>query len=171
MSHDNSTNHPGDETEASAEVMALAAFLRELATRAERDPAFAAGVLAIARASGLIPQLSDQPMSQAAQQTPAQPTRKAKTSASANAGKAGKAADTQPTMPPDPFKVMRAKGEVGLRATLDALDLSTLRVIVRAHRLDPARISARWTNRDRVIALIIEQTRARLNHGKAFDRV
>lgn len=169
MSQNKTTNNPDDEVEVSAEVMALATFLRELATRAERDPAFAAGVLAIARATGFMPQLSDQP---AHPQASIKPTRKPKTPANhTTEGKAGKVIATQPPAPPDPFEVMRTKGEAGLRAALDALDLPTLRAIVRTRRLDPARISARWTNRDRVIALIIEQTRARLNHGKAFDRV
>jgi hypothetical protein len=67
--------------------------------------------------------------------------------------------------------VLRVSGEVGLRATLDALELVTLRQIVRAHRLDPARISARWTVRERVIALIVDQVKARANHGKAFARI
>jgi len=66
---------------------------------------------------------------------------------------------------------MRDQGEEGLRATLAALDLMALRQIVRTHRLDPARISARWTTRERVIALIIDQVRARLNHGRSFERV
>ncbi|HEY8322936.1 MAG TPA: hypothetical protein VIG77_00485 [Ktedonobacterales bacterium] len=50
-------------------------------------------------------------------------------------------------------------------------DLPTLRAIVRERRLDPARISARWTARERVISLIVDQVKARANHGQAFRRV
>jgi hypothetical protein len=59
----------------------------------------------------------------------------------------------------------------GLRAALSALQLPALRVIVRERRLDPARISARWTARERVISLIVDQVKARANHGHAFERV
>ncbi|HEU5349710.1 MAG TPA: hypothetical protein VFU63_13950, partial [Ktedonobacterales bacterium] len=72
---------------------------------------------------------------------------------------------------PDPFQVLRQHGEAALRTLLGQLDIASLRQIVRAHRLDPARISARWTSTDRVITLIIEQVRARANHGRAFERV
>ena len=67
--------------------------------------------------------------------------------------------------------MLRKDGEDGLRAQLAQLDVAALRQIVRAHRLDPARISARWTATDRVIALIVEQVRARANHGRAFERL
>jgi hypothetical protein len=73
--------------------------------------------------------------------------------------------------PLDPFAVLRQSGEQGLREALAALDLSSLKAVVRAFRLDPARISARWTASEQVIELIVEQTVARLNHGRAFERV
>ncbi len=72
---------------------------------------------------------------------------------------------------PDPFVLLRERGEIGLRAALEELELATLRQLVRAHHLDPARISARWTARDRVVTLIVTQVQARANHGKAFARV
>jgi len=181
------------------QTQALSAFFRELATRAERDPAFGAGLLSVAQTSGLS-RLSAQGASGEADASNAHgatavaPTGPSSSAPPADAnppapgasqkGKRGRphrTAVNAPTMTnqpgqasepaPDPFAVMRAQGEMGLRATLDALDLPTLRQIVRAHRLDPARISARWANRDRVIALIVDQTRARLNHGRAFERV
>ena len=73
--------------------------------------------------------------------------------------------------PLDPFAVLRQSGEQGLREALVALDLASLKAIARAYRLDPARISARWTAPERIIELIVEQAQARLNHGRAFERV
>jgi hypothetical protein len=67
--------------------------------------------------------------------------------------------------------LLRVHGEQALRATLDGLDLASLQRIVRAHHLDPHRVSARWSARERVIGLIVEQVRARAQHGKAFERV
>lgn len=135
----------------------VASFLRALAERADADPTFAAHVRAAAQQSGLLRALSGESRS----------TAKRPKSAKAANTEAAASAET----PPDPFTIFRAKGESGLRATLDALELATLRNIVRAHRLDPARISARWAARDRVINLIVDQVRARANHGRAFERV
>jgi hypothetical protein len=72
--------------------------------------------------------------------------------------------------PLDPFATRRQSGEQGLQAALAALDLTSLKAIVRAYRLDPARISARWAPK-RIIELIVEQVTARLNQGRAFERV
>jgi len=71
----------------------------------------------------------------------------------------------------DPFALWRTQGEDALRDALNGLDLAALRALVRTHRLDPARVASRWTARDRVIALIMTQVKARLNHGRAFERV
>jgi hypothetical protein len=73
--------------------------------------------------------------------------------------------------PLDPFATLRQSGEQGLREALAALDLAALKAILRAYRLDPARIAARWAAPERIIELIVEQTMARLNHGRAFERV
>ena len=138
--------HPGhDDSEAAGKL------LRELADRAERDPVFGQQIAEAMRASGLLD----------AKEKPPATRKKA-------------SAKRQPATPaelPDPFQVLRQHGEDGLRAQLAQLDLASLRQIVRAHRLDPARISARWTAADRVIALIVEQVRARANHGRAFERI
>lgn len=136
---------------------AVAAFLRELASRAETDAAFAKQLAEALRASGLLPtQASVAPATSSV-------------SASARASRA--TAASSPDAAPDPFSLLRERGEAGLRATLDTLDLATLRQIVRTHHLDPNRISARWSAKERVVALIVEQVRARANHGKAFARV
>ena len=133
---------------------AIAAFLRGLAEHAERDARFASVVRHLLLESGLLATADLDEGNRA---------RKRKRPAS------GGAAPEAATV--DPFPVLREGGEAALRARLDTLDLVALRQIVRAHRLDPARISARWTARERVVSLIVEQTRARANHGKAFTRV
>ena len=132
----------------------LSAWLRALAKRAESDAAFAAQMLDAARESGLTGALGDV----TSQPTAPRPSTRSRKSAPA-------------TPAPDPFAIFRAQGVEGLRAALGALDLSTLRAIVRERRLDPARISARWTARERVISLIVDQVKARANHGQAFRRV
>jgi len=144
----------------------LAAFLRGLAARAEADPAFAAQLDTALRESGLL----DRPLAAHAHEAPAAPGRRRAGSRPRDAVR-----DTWQQLAgsdlPDPFALLRDRGEAGLRASLDALDLPALRALVRVHRLDPARISARWTARDRVVALIVAQVRARADLGKAFSRV
>jgi hypothetical protein len=73
--------------------------------------------------------------------------------------------------PLDPFATLRQSSEQELQKALASLDLTSLKAIVRAYRLDPARISARWTAPERIAELIVEQVTARLNHGRAFERV
>ncbi|HEY7974583.1 MAG TPA: hypothetical protein VID72_04520 [Ktedonobacterales bacterium] len=163
MSHDERSERDTAEGQpAGEEATTLSAWLRALAKRAESDAAFAAQMLDAARESGLSSALD----SAAVQQPPqaaAHPSTRSRKAAPAPPAPAGAA--------PDPFAVYRTQGVEGLRAALDALDLPTLRAIVRERRLDPARISARWTARERVISLIVDQVKARANHGQAFRRV
>lgn len=145
----------------------LGAFLRGLAARAEADSAFAAQLDAALRESGLL----DHPL--AARAVPTSPAAPARNRSSSRPHAATR--DTWQQFAgsdlPDPFALLRDRGEAGLRASLDALDLPALRALVRLHRLDPARISARWAARERVVALIVTQVRARADLGKAFSRV
>lgn len=141
------------------ETRAVSAFLRALAARAEGDPALAEQIAAALRESGL---LVGDVTGNAHVSLAAKPMGRKRSMGRAPVG-AGEA--------PDPFVVLRERGEAGLRATLEGMELAVLRQIVRTHRLDPARISARWTARERVITLIVDQVRARANHGKAFSRV
>ncbi len=161
------TTLPAD-IQAPEDARAVAAFLRLLAKRVEGDAAFAAHVAAALRESGLLRTMPDANLeAPSTSTTRARGGRRAAKAATAlhDAGAAdGEAA-------PDPFALLRAHGEAGLRSALEALDLTALRAIVRTHRLDPARISARWTTRDRVIGLIVTQVQARANHGKAFSRI
>jgi hypothetical protein len=137
----------------------VARFLRALAERAEGDPVLAAALLSSLEESGLLSSASAGETGAA--QRGARPSR-------ARAG--AKPAQEQPSVM-DPFAVWRAQGEAGLVDALDGLDLAGLRAVVRAHRLDPARVSSRWTAHDRVAGLIVAQVKARLNHGRAFERV
>lgn len=147
------------------DAAAVSAFLRSLADRVQADSAFASQVHAALQESGLL--------TTATADVPAPVVPGPRPRRSAHAGSAGVAPVTKSAaiLALDPFSVLRERGEPGLQASLESLDLLSLRQIVRTHRLDPARISARWTARDRVIALIVDQVRARANHGKAFSRV
>jgi len=135
---------------------AAARLLRDLAERAEQDPAFGIQLAEAVRSSGLLDTMSQPSASASPRKKPA--------------NEAKRPAVTTAELP-DPFQVLRKDGEDGLRALLAQLDMAALRQIVRAHRLDPARISARWTATDRVITLIVDQVRARANHGRAFERL
>lgn len=139
---------PGGEPEqARARVVA---FLRALADRAERDAALAGGIYAALQDAGLL----------VATPTPG-----------AMRARAPRATATESQPAPDPFRVLREGGDEALRGWLATLPLATLRQIVRAHRLDPARISARWQDTARLAGLIEEQVRARYHRGASFARV
>jgi hypothetical protein len=145
------------------QIAAVAAFLRELAARAEADRAFGAYLLEALQASGLATLLAEG--ARACEAAPSPPAQTAK-----GAGRSRPAASVAASSI-DPFAVLREGGESGLRAALAGLDLASLRQLVRTHRLDPNRVSARWSAHERVVALIVDQVRARANHGKAFARV
>jgi len=134
----------GDNLAPTSETQALVEVLRAVASQVEADPALATWLLAM-------------PAIKAEHEAPAQT--------------APRPAREVVAPPLDPFAVLRQSGEQGLQGALTSLDLMSLRAIVRAYRLDPARIAARWTAPERIIELIVEQTRARLNHGRAFERV
>src|SRR5271165_7504068 len=109
---------------------AVGAFLRNLAARADADAALAREIEMALVESGLLPS-PDRPRS--ASKEPRKP----------------------PTAPIDPFRVLRDEGDESLHNRLESLELPELRAVVRRHRLDPARISARWRDRERVIQLIV----------------
>lgn len=141
-----------------AEARQLAAFFRALAARIEKEPVLAGAVKGALEESGLL--------ATARQIEAPAATRKKGGRRSATP------ADARGDHPPlDPFVVYRERGESALRETLGTLDVPALRAVVRAHRLDPARISARWTAPDRLIALIVQQVQARANIGRAFAQV
>lgn len=133
---------------AKIEPEQIAALFQALARRARQEPQFAVSLAACLDESGLLALDSARPADRSKRKPP--PAR-------------------LPAL--DPFTVWRAQGEDALHQTLAGLDLAELRAIVRAHRLDPARVSSRWTAHERVVALILDQVRARMNHGRAFERV
>lgn len=159
MSYDSPQSRRGV---APDDTAAVATFLRALAARAERDPLFARQVAEALRDSGL----QSPPVS-----TPARSRRRGDRQAGAESDAPRVATPAVAGPLPDPFLVLRAEGEEGLRRRLAELEVPALRQVVRVHRLDPARISARWTNRERLVTLIVQQARARADHGKAFSRV
>jgi hypothetical protein len=142
------------------DTRAVGTFLRNLAARAETDAELAREIQAALIESGLLAP-SNRPRRRRA--TKARPERRVQ--------------GQEPVHPEggdislDPFRVLRDQGEQGLRDALEALDLTELRALVRRHRLDPARISARWAQRERVIQLIVTQVRAYASHGAAFSHV
>ena len=144
-----------------ADVRTIGAFLRGLAERVERDPAFGRQVAQLLAESRLLQAAA--PASAAAAERPGRARRAAR--ASMHAPEAASAS------PADPFALLRDAGEDGARRALAAQDVPALRQIIRLYRLDPARISARWTSRERLVDLIITQVRARADHGKFFARL
>lgn len=169
-------NVPADESAPS-----VVAMLRAVATNIERDPILAQAVGQMLRQPRetastddglpgshtehvLVPAVPNEPAGKSAK--PRAATR------SSRASSADQDAATRASGPAvDPFAALREQGEIGLLQQLGSLDLTALRAVIRAHRLDPARISARWTSCERLVELIVEQVRARARLGRAFERV
>jgi hypothetical protein len=137
------------------DLAAVARFLRGLAQRAEQDPAFGRQIAALLVEAGVLP--DGQPAAPGA--------RTRGTTRRLTAAPPADAAEL------DPYALLREHGEEALRARLGALPAAALHTVIRAHRLDPARISARWASQARLVELIVAQVRARADHGKAFSRV
>ena len=70
--------------------------------------------------------------------------------------------------PPDVFTAFEAKGESEFRFWLREYDFATLKSIVKVNGFDPGKNSQRWTEPDKLIDLIVEQTVARLRRGSTF---
>ena len=69
---------------------------------------------------------------------------------------------------PDVLKLFQEKGESEFRFCLREFDLPILKAIVKANGFDPGKNSQRWTEPDKFISLIAEQTDARLRRGSSF---
>jgi len=69
---------------------------------------------------------------------------------------------------PDVLKVFQAKGETEFRYWLRDFDLATLKAVVKINGFDPGKASQRWTDPDKFVALIADQTAARLRRGSSF---
>lgn len=69
---------------------------------------------------------------------------------------------------PDVLKEYETRGSEEFRFWLRASHSPHLRAIIKANGFDPEKKSARWTEPDKLIDLIVEQTAARLKRGSAF---
>ena len=83
--------------------------------------------------------------------------------------KTQKTKSTEPeTPPPDVLSAYESKGESEFRFWLRDFAIATLKAIIKANGFDPGKNSQRWTEPDKFIALIAEQTAARLRRGSTF---
>jgi hypothetical protein len=69
---------------------------------------------------------------------------------------------------PDVFAALQEKGEVEFGFWARTLDIPTLRAVIKKNGFDPAKASQRWTDPDKFVSLVIEQTVSRLKRGSAF---
>ena len=70
--------------------------------------------------------------------------------------------------PPDVLAALEERGEDEFRFWLRTLGIPTLKAVIKVNGFDPARISTRWTDQDKIVALVFEQAVARLRRGSAF---
>ena len=69
---------------------------------------------------------------------------------------------------PDVFTVLQERGEDEFRFWLRSLDMPTLKAVIKQNGFDPGKVAVRWTDHDKFVALVVEQTQARLKRGAAF---
>ena len=80
----------------------------------------------------------------------------------------------QPRLPkpaivvPDVFVELQAKGELEFGFWVRSLDIPTLKAIIKKNGFDPAKAAQRWTDPDKFVGLVIEQTLARMKRGSSF---
>jgi hypothetical protein len=68
----------------------------------------------------------------------------------------------------DPFEILRAEGEAGLRERLVDLSLDELRDIVAEYRVEPYTLAMKWKTPSRLIDLIVTTIEQRSRKGEAF---
>ena len=71
---------------------------------------------------------------------------------------------------PDVFSALEQKGEAEFRFWVRSLDIPTLKAIIKLNGFDPAKASHRWSDPDKFVALVADQTIARSKRGSAFLR-
>jgi hypothetical protein len=69
---------------------------------------------------------------------------------------------------PDVFAALQEKGEAEFGFWVRTLDVPTLKAVIRANGFDPAKASQRWSDPDKFVGLVVEQTMARLKRGSSF---
>lgn len=72
------------------------------------------------------------------------------------------------TIAPDVFTEFEAKGGEEFAFWLRTLDIATLKAIVRMNEFDPTKKTARWSDSDKFVPLIVEQVQSRMKRGTAF---
>jgi len=75
-----------------------------------------------------------------------------------------------PTDIPDVFAALAAKGEEEFRFWLRSIDLPELKAIIKMHGFDPGKAAQHWTDPDKFLALVADQTISRMKRGSAFLR-
>ncbi len=73
-----------------------------------------------------------------------------------------------PSEIPDVVSAFQEKGEQEFRFWLRSLSLRVLKSVVKVNGFDPGKNSQRWTEPDKFVELIADQTAARLRRGSAF---
>lgn len=154
--------HKGGEPPAER-VTTIAAMLRLAAASIEGNPALARALIEGPEAGAQI-----QPAPETAVRSAG---RRSRTLVQPSEGTSSTGTPLEAGRAMDPFTILREQGKSGLRARMLLLDLEALRTLVRSHRLDPGRIASRWTDRERLVELIVEQVQARAGLGRAFERV
>jgi C-terminal processing protease CtpA/Prc len=69
---------------------------------------------------------------------------------------------------PDVFAVLQEKGEAEYRFWVRSVEVPVLKAIIKVNGFDPAKASQRWTDPDKFVALVADQTIARMKRGSAF---
>jgi hypothetical protein len=70
----------------------------------------------------------------------------------------------------DPFATYEESGETALLQALAALDVDQLKDVVAHHQMDRAKLAMKWQTPQRLIDLIVTQTKSRAHKGEAFLR-
>lgn len=83
-------------------------------------------------------------------------------------GASRKPRSSQTASAPDVFAALEERGEEEFRFWLRGLDIPTLKSVIKANGFDPAKVSVRWSDSDKFVALVAEQTIARMKRGSAF---
>jgi len=72
------------------------------------------------------------------------------------------------TAVPDVHAEWTARGETDFRLWLRDQSIATIRAVIRAQDLDPARRTSKWKDTEKLADFVAEGLRARLSRGSAF---
>jgi hypothetical protein len=68
----------------------------------------------------------------------------------------------------DIFQIFAEGGVQALQQKLEPLDLKTLKKIISQHSFDPSKLAEKWSNKERLVKLILDRVSARSDKGKVF---